>query len=307
MKRRSSGKKGSARAARKREEKRFVTAVLKRLDVDLIGGQLRGPTELHDRTMAAITESMPLAVARRPYRIGRLVQTAIARAVTPSVKLMTEGAAESVAQRLAEEKTDRTGFEERLRERWGPALDTLTLFRLWCLDASMILHERYKATEKNDWIYAALVRLHARACLVTAEVVALLHGGFSSGAHARWRSVHEIVVVGSFIAEHGQDTAERYLLHEAVESNRAAADYQRYATRLGYEQLTPDELKNLRATQEALIARFGPEYARPYGWASNALDNPDPKFSDIQAAASLDHLRPYYRMASWSSPAFVDT
>ena len=252
--------------------------------------------------MAAITENMPLAVARRPYRIGRLVQTVIARAVTPSVRLMTEGAAESVAQRLADYKTERAGFEERLRERWGPALDTLTLFRLWCLDAGMSLHERYGSTE-NDWVYAALVRLQARACLVTAEVVALLHGGFASGAHARWRSAHEIAVVGSFIADHGQDTAERYLLHEAVESNRAAADYQRYATRLGYEQITPAELQNLRTAQEALIARFGPEYARPYGWASNALGNPNPKFSDIQAAASLDHLRPYYRMASYPTHA----
>lgn len=302
MRRRSTRRRGSTREARLREEKRFVAAVLKRLDADLLGGRLRGPTELHDRTMAAITENMPLSVARRPYRIGRLVQTVIARAVTPSVRLMTEGAAESVAQRLAGERTERTGFEERLYERWGPPLDALTLFRLWCLDAGMSVHERAETTE-NDWVYAALVRLHARACLVTAEVLALLRGGFASGAHARWRSAHEIAVVGSFLAEQGQDTAERYLLHETVESNRAITDYQRYATRLGYERITPDEVNRLHASQEALVARFGSEYARPYGWASEALDNPNPKFTDIQAAASLDHLRPYYRMASYPTHA----
>lgn len=302
MRRRSTRRRGSASEARRREETRFVAAVLKCLDADLVGGRLRGPTELQDRTMAAISENVPLSVARRPYRIGRLVQKVIARAVTPSVRLMTEGAAESVAQRLADERTERTGFEERLYKRWGPALDTLTLFRLWCLDAGMIVHERAVTTE-NDWVYAALVRLHARACLVTAEVLALLRGGFASGAHARWRSAHEIAVVGSFIAEQGQDTAERYLLHETVESNRALADYQRYATRLGYEQITSDEIKRLRASQEALVARFGSEYVRPYGWASKALGNPNPKFTDIQAAASLDHLRPCYRMASYPTHA----
>jgi hypothetical protein len=296
-------RRASAGATRKREEKRFITAVLKRLDDDFAGGRLRGPTELHDCTMAAIAECMPLSVARHPYRVGHLVQIVIARAIGPSVRLMTEGATEGGARQLVDDRTERTGFEERLRERWGQALDTLTLFRLWCLDAGMILQERYGSATKGDWVYAALVRLHARACLVAAEVLALLGGGFASGAHARWRTAHEIAVVGAFIAEHGQDTAERYLLHEAIESNRALPDYQRYATRLGYEQITTEELELVRRTKDALLLRFGSEYAKPYGWASKALGKVDPKFSDIQASTSFDHQRPYYRMASYPTHA----
>lgn len=302
MRRRSASNQRAARTARSRKEKRFVTAVLTRLDADLTAGRLTGPSELHDCVMEAMNENLSPALARRPYRIRRLTKGVIARTVAPSVSLMAEGAAESAAQRLADAKTERTEFETRLHERWGQGLATLTLFRLWCLDAGMRFHDRHSPAG-DDWVHAALIRLHARTCLVTAEVLALLRSGFASGAHARWRSAHETAVVGIFISEHGEDTAERYLLHEAVESNRAAPGYQRHATRLGYEQLTAEELKDLRATEKALVARFGSAYSKPYGWASNVLGNPDPKFSDLESAVSLDHLRPYYRMASYPTHA----
>jgi hypothetical protein len=40
-----------------------------------------------------------------------------------------------------------------------------------------------------------------------------------------------------------------------------------------------------------------------HGWAANALNNVDPKFGDIEAEVALDHLRPYYRMASYPTHA----
>jgi len=147
-------------------------------------------------------------------------------------------------QQLTEEKDERTAFEQRLHERWGQALDALALFRAWCLEAGIAFHERYEATD--DWVHAALVRLHARICLIAAEVLTLLRGGFASGADARWRSAHEIDVVALFISERGQDTAERYLLHDAIESSRAVIDFQRHAVRLGYEPLAdvPRDVQN---------------------------------------------------------------
>ena len=67
-----------------------------------------------------------------------------------------------------------------------------------------------------------LIKLHARACQITEEVICLLGGGFADGAMARWRSIHEISAV-SLIEEHGEGLAERYRLHEVVELRRRAA------------------------------------------------------------------------------------
>src|SRR5262249_50921986 len=49
----------------------------------------------------------------------------------------------------------------------------------------------------NDFVFEALVRLHARSCLVAEEVCWLMEGGFASGAHSRWRTLHELVTVSN--------------------------------------------------------------------------------------------------------------
>src|SRR5260370_36714366 len=72
-----------------------------------------------------------------------------------------------------------------------------------------------------------LARSHARACQIVEEILCLLECGLSDGAMARWRTLHEVAVVASFVATHGEDLAERYVSHQAVESKRAADDYQK--------------------------------------------------------------------------------
>ncbi len=302
MRRRSSRRKLGYHAQRWRQRERFIKAVLTRLDADVAGGRLTGPGDLHDRLMEAMSNSLPLSLGRHPHRAAGLTKAAMQRALPPSVNLLVEGATHNAAELLAGATSERRGFEKRLHQRWGPAIETLELFRLCCLDAGMAFHEQRKPAH-GDWVYGALVRLHARACLVTAEVLALLRAGLASGAHARWRSAHEIAVTAYFIAEHGQDTAERYVLHETIESCRAADGYQRHAAGLGYERLTAEELRELAAAREALVERFGKAYAQAYGWAADALGNPSPKFSDIEEAVSLEHMRPYYRMASYPTHA----
>jgi Family of unknown function (DUF5677) len=105
-------------------------------------------------------------------------------------------------------------------------------------------HQRHTPAE-GDWLYAALVRRQARGCLVASEVLALLRSGHASGAHARWRSLHEIAVVAGFIQD--QETARRYLSHGAIESYHAARDYQRHAKTLGYEPFSDEEMGELAA------------------------------------------------------------
>ena len=129
-------------------------------------------------------------------------------------------------------------------------------------------------------------------------ILALLRSGFADDAHARWRSLHELAVVSFFISTNGADVAERYLLHETVQQRKLAKDYQTHQARANLGPLTQETIDELDRRYESLIARFGKEFGSDYGWAASALRTPSPRLVDIEQHVHMDHLRPYYRMAS---------
>jgi len=135
--------------------------------------------------------------------------------------------------------------------------------------------------------------------MIASEVRALLESGQASGALARWRSLHELAVVAFFVKEHGQEASERYILHEVIRTERAASEYERYHKKLGHDPPDPGDLANLREMKAALVARFGAEFEGDWGWAACALTG-KPTFARIEQAVGMDHLRPYFGMASHS-------
>src|SRR5207244_4451291 len=78
----------------------------------------------------------------------------------------------------------------------------------------------------NDYKFETLVRLQGGAVRVAGEVYTLMLSGYASGAHARWRTLHEIAVVALFIAQEDKKTAERYVYHRFVKSHEDALKYQ---------------------------------------------------------------------------------
>jgi hypothetical protein len=144
------------------------------------------------------------------------------------------------------------------------------------VEAGDIFNQKHRpqAAKENDLVFEVLTRLHARACLTASEVKVLLKSGHASGALARQRTLHELAVVAYFICEHGNEVAERYLLHEVVEFKKAAEQY------------------------DALCKRFGEAFKTTYGWAAQALNKTQPTIEDFERAVQLDHMRPNYRMAS---------
>lgn len=201
---------------------------------------------------------------------------------------------------LAAAKQFRRGFEGRLQRRWMKAIDLFDLTAQLALDAGSNFNgsHRPQASADTDFVFEALCRLHARACLTTSEVRALLVSGHATGAMARWRTLHELAVVAFFIKERGGDVAERYLLHAAIESAKAGEEYQDSAVDLGNDPLTDEELASLRRRKDDLIKRFGAPFGEQYGWAASSLSNKRPNFSEIEQAVQLQHARGYYRMAS---------
>ena len=197
-------------------------------------------------------------------------------------------------------RSDRMGFEKRLRQRWKYPLDLLDLSIALSVEAGTEFNRKFHndAVASGDAVFEVLTRLHAKGCQVSGEVLALLHAGYADGAHARWRSLHEMAVVASFIEDQGQELAERYLLHETIQQYNLANQYQKYFGRLGHEPPSKENLDQLRVQRDELIVRFGEAFKDDYGWASAAIGINRPKISDIEQHVQLDHMRPYYRMAS---------
>ena len=201
---------------------------------------------------------------------------------------------------LKRHRRDRKGFEKRLNERWKYPLDLLDLVIALSTEAGTEFNRKFhnEAVGSGDAVFEALTRLHARGCQVSGEVLALLHAGFADGAHARWRSLHEMAVVASLIQQHGQELAERYLLHENIQQYKLACEYQEFFDRLDVEPLSKENFDKLKVQHDELLVRFGEAFRGDYGWASSAIGSNRPTMSDIEQHVQLDHMRPYYRMAS---------
>src|SRR6266508_3823993 len=193
-------------------------------------------------------------------------------------------------------------FERRLRGRWGHALDLYLATVEVALESGLDFNGRHRpaAAKENDYLFEALTRLHARACTTALEVFALLESGYQVGAHARWRTLHELAVVANVLVEAGQDNdlAERFLLHERVEDARDAPIYQQHAPALGYEPLPKDDMRRLQEIRAALVGRFGAEFTKPNGWAATLFAGRAPTFSQLEERANMAHMRPWYRFTS---------
>src|SRR5258708_2004388 len=117
---------------------------------------------------------------------------------------------------------------------------------------------------------------------------------------ARQRTLHELAVIAFFIQKHGQETAKRYWLHNTIESYKAALQYEQHCKRLGYEPHDAAELAQLSSQRDELITRFGKVFGEQYGWAAQALGlKSHATFASIEKDVQLDHMRPYYQMASY--------
>jgi hypothetical protein len=196
---------------------------------------------------------------------------------------------------------DRAGtaaFETRLLARWGQALDALELLISWCHWAGHTVNDKGRpaATERQDWKFEALVRLHAKAVLTAREIHLLLTHGYGSGAMARWRSLHEVAVIFALLSTNEGSLSRRYLAHADVESLFAQERYEECWQRLGFDP--PDwSPEDRERTRHELSARFGDAFLKTLGWAEPLFGHV-PTIRELEARADLDHWRLHYHFAS---------
>jgi hypothetical protein len=160
-----------------------------------------------------------------------------------------------------------TDFRQNLEARWGKGLDLLRMLLAICLEIgaeNLKRHTRSKRRSKTH-LSEVLVRLHARACQVSAEIITLMEGGFADGAMARWRTLHEIGVVATIIHDFGEKTAERYVDHQFVESKAGMDEYSRSSISLGYKPISKRSSDKITQDYNAVLKKYGNEFASPFG------------------------------------------
>lgn len=193
-------------------------------------------------------------------------------------------------------------FRAGMEERWGDGLSYLRMLLTCCRElGSQTLKRHNKSKSKRHalrrWV---LVRIHARACQVADEIICLIENGFADGAMARWRTLHELSVVAKLIADGDEDLAERYILHDAVEVRRQADEYEATQVPLGFTPISKRERKAIDQEYLAVLNRYGPTFAHPYGWAANHLGQKKPTFKDLQSVADSADMNSYYKLASFN-------
>jgi hypothetical protein len=128
-----------------------------------------------------------------------------------------------------------------------------------------------------------LTSLHARAVVLTNEVLHLLQFGFCEAAEARARTLYETTVVIWVLSSAGQqhgpnfELCERYYISSLLERRRAGFD------------------REDRRTAAAARRKWGPRFFTPYGWARPLFTTQDKvTFADLEKAVQTDELRLWY-------------
>ncbi len=238
-------------------------------------------------------------------KVGEAIERVVEKAI-PSVTseiavfLVKEWKAQAPSL-LKEQQAERTSFADHIYKVWDKAINLLEILLGVTYEAGSEFNRQFRlSAAQDDFAFEVLTRLHARGCQVGLEILTLLKNGFADGAHARWRTLHEITVTAYFISKYGNDVAERYLHHTVIDTYKAALKHQEHCKALNFEPISEAEMNRHMAARDNLVTLFGRAYKSDYGWAANALGRDNPKFTDIEQDVGLEHLRPFYKMANYN-------
>ena len=192
---------------------------------------------------------------------------------------------------LRERRKQQAGFELRNLRRWRKAFDLLETIWVCCEEMGSAFngHHRPQAVQEQDHVFEAMTYLHAKALLVTSEILCLLKGGFADGALTRWRTLYENNVIATLIRQEGQELASRYVAHSRVQAwlrTEAEPDH------------LPDEDAELHKQAEFAISNFGEEMKNRHGWASKLVGKKKPNFKEIAAKCGHEAEGGIYEYAS---------
>lgn len=203
-------------------------------------------------------------------------------------------------QHVISEEKFKQYFEKEHLNLWSKPINLLKVLHGMSIEfanniLSSIPNDEY---EKRKYTFEVLSRLHARACQIVLEIITLLFSGYAEGAMARWRSLHEISVISHFILKHSEEAAERYILHKAVGTYKAARQYNQNPEIWGDDNISDAEMEIIESEYNQVIEKYGTDFSKDYGWATIFLDGSRPTFYSIEKSINMNYIRPFYQVAN---------
>lgn len=219
------------------------------------------------------------------------VERLACKTVKSAGRLYYRSLIDSAPPMLEERRKQQAGFESRNMRRWRKAFDLLETIWVCCEEMGGAFNGYYRqeAIQEQDHVFEAMTYLHAKALLVTSEIICLLKGGFADGALTRWRTLYENNVIATLIRQEGQELALRYVAHSRVRA---------WLQQKGEGDNVTGEDVELREQAEFAISAFGEEIQFRHGWASKVVGSKKPTFKDIAAKCGHDVKDSLYDYAS---------
>ncbi|WP_124519357.1 DUF5677 domain-containing protein [Burkholderia stagnalis] len=201
------------------------------------------------------------------------------------------------------------GFHQRLFETWHAPLTRLDSLIAMCMEIGSEINAEYRSSGKYSPSSRRniTIRLHTRAVQIANEVSCLLKGGYADGAMARWRSLHETTVILAFLSRHDDILSSRFVDFQAIIRVKAATEYNEHHAELGFEPFDRATLAQYQTERDAMLAKYGQQFASENGWATDVLKQKRVTFKDIERLVDLSHLRPQYGFASKNIHSGVDS
>ncbi len=191
-------------------------------------------------------------------------------------------------------------FSDRIDLRWSKGLDPLRMMLIASREVGAVFSDRLHRSKAKTGLRKreALLILHLRACRTTLEILTLIENGLPDGAFARWRTLYEITVVAFFLDKHDDETAERYLAHDAVGAREFLLTEHKFAA----QEYDPSKLKGharkIEKDYQEVVKAYGKSFSGPYGWAAESLGIKSPRLQHIEKAIDWGALPPHYKSSS---------
>lgn len=252
------------------------------------------------KRVQAVIDDLGPAVKKACDGVIRAIPALIDNLATTLADRAVEDIRNRKRSALASHRRQHEAFRQHMRKEWAAGLDALEtqIGAITEIGARCAEQDNERNVRSGRRVRQVLRSLQARACQIAREILLLMENGYADGAHARWRSLHEVATVACVVAAKGERTAYRYLMHEVWEARRSAKAQLAAWPHLERDQEFVRQVQVLERDCSRLVAKYGPGFNSQNGWAAHLFGGRKPQFSEIEKLAQLEMLRPHYGLAS---------
>src|SRR5690606_12953022 len=150
-----------------------------------------------------------------------------------------------------------------------------------------------------------LIAIHVRACQVANEILVLIKNGYADGAHARWRTLHELSVTFLYLYDSDYEVIHMYNDYEIIDKHKKAKEYINCEESLELIKLEKEEWEKLSKNRDEIIPKYGKEFSESYGWTMRDLPKGKRNFRELEKHVGNEKLRIIYSWANESVHAGV--